>query len=57
MWIVKKRLGLESGLGMLVLVALDDPNEPVDEIRGGIDYGLDERPPLDSLVGSASTKN
>jgi hypothetical protein len=25
--------------------------------RGGIDYGLDERLPLDSLVGSASMKN
>jgi hypothetical protein len=24
---------------------------------GGIDYGLDEGPPLDSMVGSASTKN
>jgi hypothetical protein len=44
---MKKRLGLESGLGTLVLAALDDPDdEPVDEIRGGIDYGLDEGPPL-----------
>jgi hypothetical protein len=43
---------------MLVLAVLDDPDDaPVDEIRGGIDYGLDERPPLDSLVGSASMKN
>jgi hypothetical protein len=43
---------------MLVMAALDNPDdEPVDEIRGGIDYGLDEGPPLDSMVGSASTKN
>jgi len=28
---------------MLVLAALDDPD---DEIQGGIDYGLDEGPPL-----------
>jgi len=43
---------------MSVLAVLDDPDdEPVDEIKGGIDYGLDEGSPLDSLVGSASTKN
>jgi hypothetical protein len=41
---------------MLVLAVLDGP-EPIDGIQGGIDYGLDERTPLDSLVGSASTKN
>jgi hypothetical protein len=42
---------------MLVLAVLDDPDdESVVEIQGGIDYGLDERLPLDSLVGSASTK-
>jgi hypothetical protein len=42
---------------MLVLATLDDPDdEPVDEIRGGIDYGLDA-PPLDSMVDFASTKN
>jgi hypothetical protein len=29
-----------------MLVVLDDPDdESVDEIRGGIDYGLDESPP------------
>jgi hypothetical protein len=40
---VKKRHALDWVLGMLVLAALDDPDdEPVDEIRGGIDYGLDE---------------
>jgi hypothetical protein len=44
---VKKRQGLDWVLGMLVLAALDDPDdELVDEIRGGIDYGLDEGPPL-----------
>jgi hypothetical protein len=58
MRIVKKKLGLESRLGMMVLVALDNPDdELVDEIWGGIDYGLDGRPPLDSLVGYASMKN
>jgi hypothetical protein len=41
---------------MLVLAALDDP-ELIDGIQGGIDYGLDERTPLDSLVGFASMKN
>jgi hypothetical protein len=31
---------------MPVLAALDNPDdEPVDEIRGVIDYGLDEGPP------------
>jgi hypothetical protein len=31
---------------MLVLAALDDPDDKsVDEIQGGIDYGLDEQPP------------
>jgi hypothetical protein len=40
---------------MSVLAVLDYPDdEPVDEIKGGIDYGLDEGSPLDSLVGSAS---
>ncbi len=58
MWTVKKRLGLEWVLGMQVLNALDDPDcEPVDEIRGCIDYGHDEGSPLDSLVGYASMKN
>jgi len=44
---------------MPVLAALDNPDdEPVDEIRGVIDYGLDEGPPpVDSLVRSASMKN
>jgi hypothetical protein len=33
---VKKRQGLDWVLGMLVLAALDDPDdEPVDEIQGG----------------------
>jgi hypothetical protein len=55
---VKKRLALEWVLDMPVLAILDDPNdESVDEIQGGIDYGLDEGPPLDSFVGSASTTN
>jgi hypothetical protein len=55
---VKKRLTLEWVLDMPVLAMLGDPDdEPVDEIRGGIDYGLDEGPPLDSLVGFASMKD
>jgi hypothetical protein len=55
---VNKRLGLEWVLGMQVLDALDDPDcEPVDEIRGCIDYGHDEGSPLDSLVGYAYMKN
>jgi hypothetical protein len=33
---VKKRQGLDWVLGMLVLAALDDPDdEPIDEIREG----------------------
>jgi len=40
---VKRRQGLDWVLSMLVLAALDDPD---DEIQGGIDYGLDEGPPL-----------
>jgi hypothetical protein len=41
-----------------VSAALGDyDDERDDEILVGIDYGLDERLPLDSLVGSASTKN
>jgi hypothetical protein len=52
---MKKRLGLERVVGILALAGLDDPD---DEIRGGgIDYGLDEGPSLDSLVSSAFTKN
>jgi hypothetical protein len=44
---VKKRQGLDWVLGMLVLAVLDDlDDEPVGEIRGGIDNGLDEGPPL-----------
>jgi hypothetical protein len=44
---MKKRQGLDWVLGRLVLAALDDPDdELVDEIQGGIDYGLDEGPPL-----------
>jgi hypothetical protein len=40
---------------MPVLAALDNPDdEPVDEIRGVIDYGLDEGHPP---VRSASMKN
>jgi hypothetical protein len=44
---------------MLVLAALDDPDdEPVDEIQGVLIMGLmTPPPPLDSMVGSASTKN
>jgi hypothetical protein len=43
---------------MLVLAALvDSDDEQDDENRGGIDYGLDEGLPFDSLVGSASMKN
>jgi hypothetical protein len=46
---------------MLVLAVLGDyDDEHDDEIPGGgggIDYGLDERLPLDSLVGFASPKN
>jgi hypothetical protein len=35
---VKKRLGLDWVLGILVLAALDDlDDEPVGEIQGGID--------------------
>jgi hypothetical protein len=45
-------------LGILVLAALGDlDDESVDEIRRGIDYGLHEGPPFDSLVASAFTKN
>jgi len=43
---------------MLVLPVLGDyDDEQDDEIRGDIDYGLDEVLPFDSLVGFASTKN
>jgi len=40
-----------------VLAVLGDyDDEQDDEIWGGIDYRLDERLPLDSLVGFASKK-
>jgi hypothetical protein len=44
---VKKRLGLEKGVGMLVLAVLDNPDdEPVDEIRGVLIMGLMRGSPL-----------
>jgi hypothetical protein len=44
---VKKRQALDWVLGMLVLAALDDPDdEPVDEIWGVLIMGLMRGPPL-----------
>jgi len=45
---VKKRQGLESGLGMMVLVGMDGfDGEPADEIQGGIEYEIGEELPLE----------
>jgi len=45
---VKKRQGLESGLGMMVLAGMDGfDGEPVDEIQGGIAYGIGEELPFE----------
>jgi hypothetical protein len=44
---VKKRQGLESGLGMMVLVGMDGfDGEPADEIQGVLSMRLVRNSPL-----------